>query len=470
MTTPGRRQPDSPGDEPLDLHLREALRQAPDHHLAPPSPLSQRIQAAAHAAVRRPEPPAASGWQAWLRRAWAATASPRPLWAGATAALLVSVLTVSMWKDEPVPPAVDREVGRPAPAAPAAPPIASPSPIRPDAGTGSAGGRTPDAAPGPVPATPPNPAAGPPAQGQPREAVQAMPAPVAKAKPDAQGRAQAPTAEPTIAAAKDEAIAPPRAAPPEVARGQPRLAAGNAEPQAAAKPQASAESAVAPAGPPAGSAGPPAAALSLAPDGPASSPTLATGRLAARPPMVSPAAAPPPATAPKVPTSDVMESMRLSKRASVPEPAPASPAAPAPIPAPATAAAPPTPRLPVAQPTPATSPMPPTAAIGSPPPSWAAWVSASRRSADPADAAWLLTPSQAQLIERLGRDTAGWRRDVGPLPEASTASRIMLWRHAQGIPAQLRLEATGVRWVEPDGRHWVMPLTAAQRAEVATLF
>lgn len=97
-------------------------------------------------------------------------------------------------------------------------------------------------------------------------------------------------------------------------------------------------------------------------------------------------------------------------------------------------------------------------------------MSASRRSADPADAAWLLTPSQAQLIERLGRDTAGWRRDVGPLPEASTASRIMLWRHAQGIPAQLRLEATGVRWVEPDGRHWVMPLTAAQRAEVATLF
>ena len=119
----------------------------------------------------------------------------------------------------------------------------------------------------------------------------------------------------------------------------------------------------------------------------------------------------------------------------------------------------------------AAAPQPaPTAAIGSPPPTWAAWVGASRRREDPADAAWPLTASQAQLIERLSRDAAGWRRDVGPLPEASTASRLLTLRNAQGTPAQLRLEAAGVRWVEPDGRHWIMPLTAAQRAEVAALF
>ena len=176
--------PDPPAqptaDEPRDARLQAALRQAPDHALQPPAALAQSIRAAAHAAVK---PRARAPWWAGLQGAWLALATPRPVWAGATAALLVSVLTVRLWVDEPVPAAV--EAAAPA-AAPATTVPASPAAAR-------------SAAPAPAPA-----AAAQPAPAKPRAPQKAAPPRPARASPEAIAE---PKAEAREARAADDAAA-----------------------------------------------------------------------------------------------------------------------------------------------------------------------------------------------------------------------------------------------------------------------
>lgn len=129
----------TPGpDERRDARLLAALRQAPDHAVQAPAALARSIRTAAHAAV---QPPPQAPWWAGLRSAWRAIGEPRPVWAGATAVLVVSVLTMRLWVDEPTPAAVEAS-------APALPVAEAPAMAKP----GGAESPTPAAAPAPMPA------------------------------------------------------------------------------------------------------------------------------------------------------------------------------------------------------------------------------------------------------------------------------------------------------------------------------
>ena len=87
-------------DDARDAHLRAALRHAPDHDLAAPNALTERILARAASAVGAHGRP---GWLAGLRRSLAALAQPRP--AAALASLALATVVGLMWREGPPPEA-----------------------------------------------------------------------------------------------------------------------------------------------------------------------------------------------------------------------------------------------------------------------------------------------------------------------------------------------------------------------------
>jgi hypothetical protein len=110
-------------EDPRDPHLLAALRHAPDRAASPPREVSERILAAARAAVK----PAAPAWKRWL------DGVAQPQVAGAFGTLAVATIVGVMWATrEPAPLAsepvldaapravIERDAAREAPVAPAA--------------------------------------------------------------------------------------------------------------------------------------------------------------------------------------------------------------------------------------------------------------------------------------------------------------------------------------------------------------
>ena len=240
-------------DEQRDGHLLAALRHAPDRTAEPPAAVSQTILSAAHAAARKSQhphvaPPSSSAsmaaalhrrWADAMRRIWSSLGAPRPLWAGASAVLLVSVVTVRMWVDEPLPAAVvsaapaaehlpapapqaaprsDSAVARaPNPAAPMAAPMAAPS--RSPAVTATT--RTPKSPPEPTRQPPLSQAPAPAPAPTPTPTPTSTPTPTQPAPPS-RSPVPVPVPEPSLATAPPgaSAEAPPAPSPvrSEIAR------------------------------------------------------------------------------------------------------------------------------------------------------------------------------------------------------------------------------------------------------------
>jgi hypothetical protein len=94
----------------IDAQLRKALDHAPDARLEPPAALDQTILHAARLAARTskhqapPNQPAASeGLGARLREWW-----QRPTAVPALAVLVLATVVVSMWSQQPIPPALEK--------------------------------------------------------------------------------------------------------------------------------------------------------------------------------------------------------------------------------------------------------------------------------------------------------------------------------------------------------------------------
>ncbi len=128
-------------DEPVDAHLRAALRHAPDADAAPPLALTEAILSQARAAshARPNAAPANTLWSPlrWLRQSWLALSQPA-LATGLASVMVASVVGLMWWDRVPeevgaqaelkrdtarpaVPPAVQLEARRDAAAAPALP-------------------------------------------------------------------------------------------------------------------------------------------------------------------------------------------------------------------------------------------------------------------------------------------------------------------------------------------------------------
>jgi hypothetical protein len=381
-----------------DARLRAALRHAPDHADLPPTAVSHTILAAAHAAARPQavEAPAAPSFKlaSTLRAWWHRLGAPRPVWAGATAVLLVSVLTLRLWVDEPVPPAA--EVSAPAPAtAPAAPPVQTPT--------------------APAPVTP-SPTA---------QAPQVVP-------PAAKAHAPRPLPGPTSTAAPAQ-------------RQEPSLnAAGDARHLAP-------EPATAPAQGSAGAIGERARPVSPAAAPP---PTTAESRPAEpRPQLAVPAPSPAPATA----LATVPDSAGAAAPAPIARSAPALAAAKAPAPMRESARDPVSAdatghraeRMPDG--------LVGKAAAITEPPSLKAWLLAARSATDdprwplsPAQRRLLLA-----LDELAG---TRWRPGPIAAPDVETGPPPRALQQRGGGVSTLRQVPQGALWTEPDGRQWLAPL------------
>lgn len=185
-------------DQERDMHLREALRHAPDAQVQPPPSLSALILSEARAKARdakAPEPPARHPLLAlwdWLAR---------PSVAAGFAGLMVATLVGVMWWDQPMNEALPQ---RPAPAAApavtappvAAPPVASAPEAPPPAPAAEAESRAPE----------------PPRAALRKAAPEAGKATVAPAKPAAPApppAAPAPTTRDELAADAKAGLAPP---------------------------------------------------------------------------------------------------------------------------------------------------------------------------------------------------------------------------------------------------------------------
>jgi hypothetical protein len=89
-------------DNPVDPHLRAALRHAPDVDLVPPTALDQRIKSAARQALQ-PSHPASRDGSRWAHlRAWLHLLS-KPPGAAALATVALGTVMVVMWQGQ-VPP------------------------------------------------------------------------------------------------------------------------------------------------------------------------------------------------------------------------------------------------------------------------------------------------------------------------------------------------------------------------------
>ena len=262
---------DDAREAPLDAHLRQALRHAPDRDAVPPAALSASILAQARAAVQ-PVPPRHAPAAPWWSRLWQQMATPA--FGGAFASVMLAGVIGVMWQDGPPPealPGAERETAK----APAAAPMPAPVPAA-----------APAAAP-PVPSAAVQDTA---RADQPPQAAQVPTMPAQKAAPPVPlvtARAPAPAPKPAESA-REVPAAPPaaetRAAP------APSGAADNRQPGAAAGPRANTapEAAPAPAPAPATAAAPAVTAVPL----PAPVPFPATGTAQAPGPAPAPAPAP----------------------------------------------------------------------------------------------------------------------------------------------------------------------------------
>ena len=548
-----------------DERLLAALRHAPDHDAAPPAAVAAAIAAAARAAVARvpvavaeaaaaaaagaipttrttaidaaaaavpmaeaaaaaappaiptPAAPRTPPRLSWTQRAvnawreWLDTlSSPRPVWAGGAAALLVSVLTLSMWIDEPIPPAVVSEprsvtVTPPEPSSAlgslpeakrkdaesaAAPqqlrralPASAAEPLRDAAvGAGPAPAKAP--APSPAPERAPAPAPAPAAIPAPAPATAAAPAP-APAPRTAPTAAAAPLGESAPAPAPAPAGA--LATPPATARAD--LAKQRSEERLAERGSDLAAKSTAPAAPAAANRGAAAADSKVREQ---------AGTLAESAPAAP--AAPPAPAAPAVATAPPVVAAAAPRPAIVPAPASPAPAAQATPPPAATAPAPLA--TPSRRATPDTGPRDSADAAGTAGTAAGARAAGTARaeprafpgaesrnemaagrmrstgSAQPAPAALAsllagpgLDPAHQRLLQRIDELARGrWQRlPAGAGEPAAEPLRAWLLPPAAAPSARVRLDADGLRWTEPDGSAWFVPLDAAAVKALLTL-
>lgn len=214
-----------PDDPTPDPRLLAALRHAPDSDLQPDAALGDALRRAARAAIA---PPAPAWWRRWLT---AIDPGRHPALAGVLGGVLIAGVVVGLWKDQPMPAAVEPVVVGPSPSpppevtmapvppAPAAPPVAAatesaaePSGVRPPPAP-APGGFAKRAAPA-AERPPPNVAAAPPA---------VAPAP----------REEAAAPPPAAALALERDVAPAQAAQDRAGRARSAAAPAIAEPRAA---------------------------------------------------------------------------------------------------------------------------------------------------------------------------------------------------------------------------------------------
>jgi hypothetical protein len=108
---------DSGGDEPVDAHLRAALRHAPDADAAPPLAVTEAIlsqaRAASHAHARPNAAPADTLWSPlrWLRQGWLALSQPA-LATGLASVMVASVVGLMWWDRVPEEVSAQAELKR----------------------------------------------------------------------------------------------------------------------------------------------------------------------------------------------------------------------------------------------------------------------------------------------------------------------------------------------------------------------
>ncbi len=197
-------------DDDRDVHLREALRHAPDAQLQPPHALSDLILKEARAKARDASVPA-RGPRHPLLQVWDWFA--RPSVATGFASVMVATLVGLMWWDRPMDEALPH---RPAPVETT---VATPAPVP-----------APPAAPVAEAARPAQPAE-PPRAPQRKSAAAAKPAPVAPPAPEAAARE-----EPAVPAAVGAAPAVREAAPPAALSAPPPSPASTAAADTAGAP------------------------------------------------------------------------------------------------------------------------------------------------------------------------------------------------------------------------------------------
>ncbi len=207
----------TPSDDIRDLHLREALRHAPDGQQRPPAALSASILRAARLATApagAPRPAPRPGWLVW----WDRLAQPRV--AGGFASVMVATLVGLIWWDRPMDEALPQRPQAPRAApAPAAQPGHLPeqaAAARPEAAQKERGApqletshaRQASGSPAGSESKPPSPLPAPPAAAEARSDAAASagsPAPLST-QPT---RAEQPRAEATAARDKTTAMPPP---------------------------------------------------------------------------------------------------------------------------------------------------------------------------------------------------------------------------------------------------------------------
>ncbi len=120
--------PDPSSDEPVDAHLRAALRHAPDANATPPAALSAAILSQARAAATPSAltrtAPAATAWPPlrWLLQTWWALSHPA-LATGLASVMVATVVGLMWWDRVPDEAGAPRELSK-TKSAPSAPPHA----------------------------------------------------------------------------------------------------------------------------------------------------------------------------------------------------------------------------------------------------------------------------------------------------------------------------------------------------------
>ena len=397
----------------FDDRLRAALQHAPDHAVGPPPAIAAAIRNAAHA--RRPPAPTPSLVLKTARRLWGAAkatwqelGAPRPVWAGGAAAVMVSVVTINMWIDEPVPAAVVTSIESPR----------RPLPVGTTSNDATASSASTAAATVP-------------------ESTNEKRSPIAS-----------PAATPNSTASPQDVLAPKAAATARQGSSE----APTSATVAIGKPGVDSR---------------PAVTLPVLPSAPVSEPVTASSTATPTPltrespmPATSPPQAPPPAPAAAAPAN------------------PGTPPTPAPRadtePSKPQAAPPETPRTRDEAPIRLRSITRPGETIGSlssgmqageanvvaTPSLLGMWLRAATRDGD--DPRWPLAAYQRRALLTLqAAPGLRWHAQPRPAPAPIAGSRDLNFAGENGVAAVLRIEPSGVRWIEHDGRHWFASLDSA---------
>ncbi len=105
---------------------------------------------------------------------------------------------------------------------------------------------------------------------------------------------------------------------------------------------------------------------------------------------------------------------------------------------------------------------------------WGRWLRAARDGAD--DPAWPMSPVQRRVLLSLASSPSAahspsapalvsapglaWQWQPGSPPPPDPSIRELHWRSREATSAQLRIEPTGLRWIEGD-LHWFAAVDAA---------